>query len=151
MINNNVKSYYPVAHYLYSKHFATDVHITLNGHMISNHGYVNVNDIGSETPNALLCHTNYDRADQRHSGGNWYGPDESRVLSISERYEPHGFHRNRGPGVVRLLRGYTDNPLFGIYRCTIKDADLIEQSVFAGIYNDSNGGIVQFLKVGSWC
>ena len=147
MIHNNVKSYYPISHYIYSKHFATDVYITLNGDMISNHGYVNVSDIGSETQNALLCHTNY----QRNFGGNWYGPDEARVLGRLERYEPHGFHRNRGPAVVRLLRGDTDNPLLGIYRCTIRDADSIEQSVFAGIYDDSNGGIVQFLKVGFWC
>ena len=145
MIHNNVKSYYPIPHYLYSKNFAADVHITLNEDMISNHGYVNVNDIGSEIPNALLCHTNYNGP---NSGGNWYGPDETRVLDRFDRYEHHGFHRNRGPGVVRLLRGSTDTPLFGIYRCTIRDADLIEQSVFAGIYNDSNGGIVHFLIVG---
>ena len=49
-----------------------------------------------------------------HSGGQWFRPDQTEVMSSSNS---EGFRRNRGSMVVRLYRNTdsTDPPVEGIY------------------------------------
>ena len=109
-----------------------DVYLSLNGIVIPNNGYVEISDIGSDDDTALLCHTN--QPGSANSGGNWYGPDETRVSGS----DVPGFTRNRDPMVVRLKRT-SGTPPEGIYRCTIDDAASTPQTVYVGLYNTGEG------------
>ena len=99
-----------------------------------------ISDIGSTDDTALLCHTNRPRPPgNRHSGGDWFAPDGTRVGNIGTTDVP-GFGRNRDPMVVRLLRNTgTGTPAQGIYWCSIMDADGNDKIVHAGLYNDGEG------------
>ena len=116
------------------------IYLSLNDDLIPNHGYVVISDIGSTDDTALICHTNrpatLGSSDQRHSGGNWFAPDETRVTGTAV---PR-FMRTRGPMMVRLLRNTaTDPPSEGIYHCLVEDDTLTEQTVYVGVYNSGGG------------
>ena len=102
-----------------------------------------ISDIGSTDDTALICHTNrpaaFDSNGYPHSGGDWFGLDNSRV----DGDNVSGFMRNRGPMMVRLLRNTaTDPPSEGIYHCEIITAgETALTVVYVGLYN-SGGGIV---------
>ena len=106
----------------------TDVYLSLNGTVIPNHGYVEINGIGSSDDSAFLCHTNRP-PDGATSGGDWHAPDGTRVSGT----DVPGFTRNRAAMVVRLWRA-SDTPPEGIYECTIYDATSTLQMVYVGLY-----------------
>ena len=122
-----------------------DVYLSLNGTIIPNHGYVAINDIGSDDESALLCHT--DRRPTQpsgHSGGNWFAPDETKVGGSTNVL---GFTRNRGPMVVRLKRT-TGSPTVGIYSCSILESGSEGQvkRVQVGLYSTTvEGTITEYL------
>ena len=106
-----------------------------NGDIIPYYGYVEINDIGSNGDTALLCHTNQPPPPGgAHSGGDWYGPDGTRVSGS----DVPGFTRNRGAMVVRLKRT-SGGPPEGIYRCEITDAESAPQTVYVGLYHTGRG------------
>ena len=100
-----------------------------------------ISNIGSTIETALLCNTNYFPDGGGNSGGNWLGPDSTRVGYIGSTDIP-GFVRNRAPEVVRLIR-YTvaGTPPEGIYRCEIQDDNLTMQTVYVGLYDSGEGGL----------
>ena len=116
-----------------------DVYLSLNGIVIPNNGYVDISDIGSNDDTALLCHTNQPpHPGSAHSGGDWYGPDSTRVAYATVP----GFTRNRDPMVVRLIRGtdwFTGTPPEGIYQCSYYGAEF---EVYVGLYYNTGGGII---------
>ena len=113
----------------------TDVYLSLNGTVIPNHGYVGINDIGSNDDSALLCHTNNPPPPgDINSGGDWRAPDGTRVSGT----DVPGFARTRGSMVVRLKRVSGTAPE-GIYQCTIDDAALTRQMVYVGLYTTGRG------------
>ena len=85
-----------------TSHNNSDVYLSLNGDIIPNHGYVEIDDIGSTDDTALLCHTNRPPPTPGYpnSGGNWFAPDRTRV----DGTDVPGFIRVRAPMVVRLQR-----------------------------------------------
>ena len=124
---------------------STDVYLSLNGRIIPNHGYVNISDIGSNDPTALLCNT-YNAPTNIHgdSGGNWNAPDGTAVGRIGNNNVP-GFVRNRSPMVVRLKRTGSETPNEGIYHCDVMDNTNTEQNVYVGLYNDG-GDYFSFIR-----
>ena len=117
-----------------------DVYLSHNGKVIPNHGYVLISGIGSINNDALLCHTNRPPPPgSTTSGGEWHGPDGTRVTVP-------GFRRDRGPMVVRLKKTTgtgTGAPSEGIYWCSIKDADeSIPKTVYVGLYNSGGGNVI---------
>ena len=111
------------------------VYLSLNGIVIPNNGYVEISDIGSNDDTALLCHTNQPPPPpSTTSGGDWYGPDGTRVSGS----DVPGFTRNRGAMVVRLKRTGSTPPE-GIHRCEITDAELAPQTVYVGLYHTGRG------------
>ena len=114
------------------------VYLSLNDDIIPNHGYVAISDIGFTNDTALICHTDhpatFDRG--RHSGGNWFAPNETRVNYL----DIPGVRRNRGPMVVRLRR-YSDSgaPPEGIYYCEVEDERFVNQRVYIGVHGSEKG------------
>ena len=120
-----------------------DVFLSLNGVVIPNHGYVAISDIGYRDDIALLCITNRRPPyGSTNSGGEWFGPDGTRVDGTSVP----GVTRNRGRMVVRLKRTTTGTAPEGIYWCSVLDAASTPQTVYVGLYNTA-GGNVWFLNV----
>ena len=102
-----------------------------------------ISDIGITEGTALLCNTNHrPTGSAMNSGGNWFGPDGSSVISFNEVGTVHFFGRTRDPGLVRLIRNSaaTGNPTGGIYSCTVQDDTMTEQTVYVGLYNSGGGG-----------
>ena len=114
--------------------------LSLNVSVIPNISRVVISDIGSTDNSALLCHTDLHIAGYPHSGGNWFGPDKTRVHGN----DVSGFVRNRGPYVVRLLRNYNDPtpPVEGIYTCNISDSSLIFRIFFVQLVAPGGGMIM---------
>ena len=114
----------------------------MNGTVIPNNGYVNVSHIGSTDYDALLCHTNHPPPPGRsNSGGNWFGPDGTRVGDPYIDYSAvPGLVRNRAPLIVRLLRNIeTGDATEGIYQCKLNDSTDTLQTVSVGLYNSGGG------------
>ena len=55
------------------------MYLSLKEEIIPNHGYVDINAIGSNDPTALLCNTNRGQGSGRDSGGDWFAPDGTTV------------------------------------------------------------------------
>ena len=119
------------------------MYLSLNDVVIPNNSYEVISDIGSTENTSLICNTNrplINNIYKRHSGGDWYGPSETRVGSIGSDDVP-GFVRTRGPMVVRLLRNTaTDPPSEGIYYCVVEDGTMTEHTLYVRLYN-SRGSV----------
>ena len=122
-------------------------------------------DISSTDDTALICNTNRPATlstegnPMMHSGGEWFGPDGTAVgTRYSNEHDVPGFRRNRGPGMVRLIRyttninpsldGMTFTPPEGIYHCVVEDATMTQQTVYVGLYNSGGGSVCMCVCVG---
>lgn len=120
--------------------FAGGVRLSLNGELIANHSYVDVDNIG-EDDNALLCHTNNSECCSSYypgqiRAGEWYYPDGTYV-GIEAFYE-NEFYRNRGSQVVRLNHRQGDFTQRGLFRCELPDSTWIQRTVYVNIGECSN-------------
>ena len=139
--------------------YSIGVDLTLNGVYIPNHGYVVIGDIGSTDDTALICNTNRIanftvyfgwNGVRFHSRGDWHAPNGTVVGDLGSDDVP-GFHRNRGPMVVRLHRRTASDPPSGpsegMYYCVVEDDTFTEQTVYVGLYNSGGGmGICIYLS-----
>ena len=98
-------------------------------------------DIGEDDDDALLCMTNLTACCRRPytsdvgpALGNWYFPNETRVLSPGEEWD---ITRTRGQRVVLLHRRRGGEE--GIYHCEIPDAMNVNQTLYIGVYSASTG------------
>ena len=114
------------------------MYLSLKEEIIPNHGYVEIDDIGSIDDTALLCITNRIPPENGDSQGTWNAPDGISVQRVYAADDVPGFTRNRGPMVVRLIRTGSETPNEGIYRCDVMDNTNTAQNVYVGLYN--NGG-----------
>ena len=90
-----------------------------------------IGKIGFTDDTALLCHTNNPPCDDSGtSGGDWFGPNGSRVLGKHEHNGVPGFMRDRGPNVVRLKRSPSTIQHEGVYKCVIQDDTFVNQTVY---------------------
>ena len=94
-----------------------------------------IDEIGSTDDTALLCHTNKPPSPYGGtSGGDWFGPNGTRVLGKPDPNGVPGFVRNRGPYVARLKRSNSMIQPEGVYKCIIQDDTLINQTVYVRLY-----------------
>ena len=125
----------------------------MNNKYIPNNGIVAIGEIGFTDDTALLCHTNYLLSpDSVSSGGDWLGPNGTRVLGEHERNGVPGFVRNRGPYVVRLKRSTSMIQHKGVYKCVIQDDTLANRTIYVTLYgmyihNDSEKSCVYKLNM----
>ena len=100
-----------------------------------------IEGIGYTGDTSILCYTDRPATEGNspnlHSGGDWYGPDGTRVNYA----DVPGFTRNRGSMVVRLKRT-SGTPPEGLYHCSIIDAASTPQTVYVGLYNAGEGNLM---------
>ena len=94
-----------------------------------------------EGDNALLCLTNRSSCCNETSDGEWYGPDNIKIMEVMENTNLEGFYTSRGPSLVRLNKG-NDVNITGIFRCKILDAQDIAQNIYIGVYLKGTGIIL---------
>jgi hypothetical protein len=103
------------------------VYLSFGGRIVpSNSTMIIVTDIGTSSPNQLICISDRKPCcqDQPLYGG-WYFPNRNRVAHISERPAPTAFHSDRNSrGEITLYRTSTDvkSPV-GQFCCETMDAD----------------------------
>ena len=114
---------------------AEGVTLSLNGAVIANDGYVNVDDIGEGDFNALLCYTNKTDCCRGNRAGEWFFPNRTR---IGTRVDNDGtghtsyFFRDRGEHVVRLKRA--DYPSErGRFYCEVPNIQNVDQTIYINI------------------
>ena len=94
-----------------------------------------IDEIGFTDDTALLCHTNNLPSPVTHtSGGDWFGPNGTRVLDEDDDNGVPGFVRNRGPYVVRLKRSNSMIQPEGVYKCVIQDDTLANRTINVRLY-----------------
>ena len=125
---------------------AEAVGLSLNGTIIANDSYVDVDDIGvNET--GLLCHTNKttccgnDMSQTR--AGEWYYPNGSKVRTMGESSEE--FFRNRDTQVVRLNNRQGEFTQRGRFQCKIPDEAGTMQTLYVKIGKSLDISTLQLL------
>ena len=124
---------------------AGGVRFSLNGTVYQNNSLVSLEDIGESYDGALLCVTDQPACcGYPYTGypGNWYFPNGTRVPAYGIYIQPGlyiqlGFYRTRGHMVVRLHR--RRGGVSGIYRCEIRDAMNVTQTIYIGLYTANTG------------
>ena len=94
-----------------------------------------IDEIGFTDDTALLCHTNYlPSPNSVTSGGDWFGPNGTRVLGEPDPNGVPGFVRSRDPNVVRLKKlNFMIQPE-GVYKCVIQDDTLVNRTIYVTLY-----------------
>ena len=123
-------------------HSQTAPYLTFMGNNIPNHGYVDLNTVGTDFHNydAVQCRTDLITCCSSRQGpdrGDWYFPDKNR-LPFSGSGDVHESRSDRLVG----LRYTGSGGISGIYRCdietiTVNDNDGNE-TVYVGVY--TSGG-----------
>ena len=112
------------------------VRLSLKGAAIANNSFVDVDDIGDNNGNALLCHTDkIDCCPGNTAAGDWYFPNESRVKSIIDNMRlklASYFSRSRGTSVVRLIRVGAPTER-GRFYCQVPNASGVIQTISVNI------------------
>ena len=115
------------------------VKLSLHGVDIANNSYVNVNDIGVEDRDALLCHTDNRNCCTNMIGqqraGEWYFPNGTTVETVGyNNYIGHTsyFFRSRGTQTV-LLRRESYPSEIGKFCCEVLNAYNLNQSICANV------------------
>ena len=100
---------------------------------------MSLEEIG-EGDNSLLCLTNKYSCCSETSEGEWYGPDNVKIMEVMENTDPEGFYTSRGPGLVKLNKE-NDVTVSGIFRCQISDVQDITQEIYIGVYQTGTGKV----------
>lgn len=99
------------------------VYLSLNNKPVQpDDGVIFITDIGTSSPNQLVCTSDRIPCCQDHGG--WYFPNKSEVMNISNKPTPTAFHTDRnGNGEVNLYRVNSDvvSPT-GYFCCKTIDA-----------------------------
>ena len=120
----------------------TDVYLSHNNVIIPNHGYVTINDIGSNDMSALICNTNSTASGRKL--GDWFSPSGDKVGGMgngpnSDNYVP-GLFKTRESKKLKLLRATTSSPPEGIYHCQVNNnTRQTFQKLCVGLYNKTSG------------
>ena len=120
-------------------------HVSFNGMVIANHGYVNLLFVNNTESGSVQCHTDLDEccgAAQGLHRGDWFFPNGS-VLGFRGSSDDDIVEK-RGPNRVDLRRR-NDGSASGIYHCSIATSifhndhdDTVRDHVYVGLY-DSGG------------
>ena len=115
--------------------------LTLNSVQYTNNSVVNITNIGTDSA-ALMCTTTfiYCCFSGPPPGTHWYFPNGTRV----ERFNTLPYYRSRTDAKISplgtvLLHRNPEGTTTGVFRCEIRDATGIFQSIYVGIYTTTTG------------
>ena len=121
-------------------------YLTFMGNAIPNHGYVDLNTVGTDfNKDAVQCHTDLQTCCSGTQGpdrGDWYFPNGDRLPFSGDVYEARG--------AQLIVMGYTrSGGTSGIYRCDIETSAIKnsngQASMYVGLY--TSGGEESVLYV----
>ena len=119
-----------------------------DGIILESNSSIPITDIGTSSPQQLVCTS--DRKPcclDQPQYGEWYFPDGSQVVSISERPVPTTFHGNRdNNGNVNVYRVSSDvtSPT-GRFCCEIEDAIATNQTLCVNISKSHYALVLTFV------
>ena len=123
-------------------HSRTAPYLTFMGNDIPNHGYVNLNTVGTKNSNNVQCHTNLNTCCSNMQGadrGDWYFPNGDKLPFLNN--DNIVLSEGRGSQQVNLYYR-SDGGISGIYRCDIESIAVNNNngyvSLFIGLY--ASGG-----------
>ena len=117
------------------------VYLSLNGTVIANNSYVDIDSIGSDDNGALICHTDCRILPNETAEGNWYYPNGTVVEMADNRMADNisvSFISSRGQREIRLLHIVnscltTDSEGLGIFYCMVTDTYDASQILYINI------------------
>ena len=115
-------------------HSQLNTYLTFMGNDILNHSYVDLNTVGTDKNDSVLCHTHLTSccsANQGPDRGDWYFPNGNRLDFSGNVFE------GRGAQIVHLRYTGSDGTS-GIYRCDIKISFNRHKIMYVGLY--TSGG-----------
>ena len=128
-------------------HCQTAPYISFMGQFLSNHGYVDLGQVGDglDGSNSVQCITDLQTCCGNTEGnhrGDWYFPDGARLP-----FSGYGdISENRGSQRVDLRRRHNPTGPVGIYRCDIPTNAVhdvsdksVRDTVYVGLYTASGG------------
>ena len=111
------------------------------GEQLPNNSFVDINLVGNNDSNAIVCHTDLTtccRESEGQSRGEWL-----RLEGIRLSYP---LYQSNGTQTVELLRyqnQFASSYYYGIYRCAIEttavNGHMGRASVYIGLYNSTSG------------
>ena len=104
------------------------------GVIIANNSILLLDDVGTAL-DSLICFTSDPDCCSLSAGqelGQWFNPDESEVDGIA-------FTQGRGLSVLTLNNEKASENDTGLFQCQIPDSQGVNQTLFIGIYNTSQG------------
>ena len=103
--------------------------------MVSNHGIVTREDIGTSASNAVQCQTTVADCctDSDTNTGQWFFPNGNMVSVLTTS---RNIYQVKGPGYVYLQRN--SGGAEGIFRCEIGLTGS-EEIYYVGVYSSGNG------------
>ena len=128
-------------------HSQTAPYLTFMGNNILNHSYVDLNTVGTDNTNDVMCHTDLTSCCSGRQGpdrGDWYFPNGNKLLfsGSSNVYE-------RRAAQVVVVRYTGSGGTSGIYHCDIETNAVNDndghESVYVGLY--TSGGEESVLYV----
>ena len=103
----------------------------LSGITYRNNTAVLIENIGENDFDSLKCTTALDTCCQNPNRGNFYYPNGSEVLSMSQSSLRGGsVYRSRGSGFISLKQRTGDPAPLGQYRCAIPDGRGMTQNLY---------------------
>ena len=116
-----------------------NLHLDQRDIPVDGSGHIRIADIGYNADSALLCQSSHS-----NKGRNWYLHPTKKSTSNSDRIisadqSDRGWHRDRGPRVVRLWRDLNKTAEEGVFTCNIEGDSNTPVSV--GIYYHSESMI----------
>ena len=119
-------------------HSQTAPYLTFMGNNIPNHGYVDLNTVGTGSTTEVQCHTDLNTCCGGAQGpdrGDWFFPDGNRLPFSGDVYE------GRGPQLV-VVQYTGSGGTSGIYQCDIETVAVNNngghETVYVGLY--TSGG-----------
>ena len=121
---------------------STAIALQLSGQRYANNSLVTLTAIGEGDTAALLCLTDQEmccRGSDGVPGGDWYYPNNGSLVPFGFEMPMASIYQNRVASRVRLNRRDDAQSPTGVYRCEIPDASGTEQSIYVGLYLESEG------------
>ena len=121
-------------------------YLRLRGQNLTNHSYVDLNEVGDTGNNSLQCRTDLRNCCSREQGdlrGNWYQPSGESLLI--HRQFTYSFYEARGAQRVDLCHPSRVISPTGIFYCKIpydSNNPLMNEALYVGLYNIGSGIII---------